>query len=750
MYSYQIIIAFIIIRLFSLPFIANALDSDRPHGIVSDNDQTIVTGDSLYTISGGTSAGHNLYYGFSKFHLHKGEQAIFTSGNDIENIIGSISGGESSWINGTISAGANLYLLNPSGFIFGPDSVFDLTGSLLVSTSDRLLFSDQTYFSASPGLLDNYPDSQPVGVAFTENCSFSPIIIENASLEMNAGQNLTLIGGESYPASLITNLQEASPGIRIQDTHIQAPGGSIQIASISSPGDLRLDYFQTSEQTIETPGNIIISGDKVIQTGGQQVEDSGHIYIFGGLFYGDNTDLSTASKGDSGNIHINVKSMVFNNGCRLDSQSYGNGDGGDIQLKISEQLNMSESAIQTNVTSNDSGNAGDVEIRALNMRFDNASLIATETSGSGYAGKINLIAQNNITITGGSEILSKSRKNATGDAGHIILNASHIQMNASALISADTDGAGNAGEINIQGNELSLADQSIVSSSSNNARQGGNAGNIDIQLSKLLVMDGQETSIQTKSYGQGAAGRIDIVSQDVFLDHGANISSSGTGSEYNAGDAGTINIFADNAIRLKDHSQLSTLSKYAGGGTVNVQSGRLLYLSDSTINTSVLQGWQSGGDISLKSQVMILDDSTIHAQAENGPGGNIQIQSQQLLEASGNTISASSRLGIDGRVDIEQPTSDISMDVSQLPDQFLDDRARLADICAARFHNNVSIFSLEGKGALPSAYNDWIPGSEITYERPDIQFQHIPDRSQYLDPLCPFTDNETIEENSSE
>jgi len=750
MHSYQTILTIIILHLLTLPFIANALDSDRPHGIESDNEQTIVTGDSIYTISGGTSSGHNLYYGFSKFHLHKGEQATFTSGNGIENIIGRISGGKSSWINGTISADADLYLLNPSGFIFGPDTVLDLTGSLLVSTSDRLLFNDQTYFSATPDLLENYPDSQPVGVEFTENCSFSPIIINSARLEMNANQNLSLIGGESHPASLINHLQDSSPGIQIQDTHIQAPGGTIQIASISSPGAIRLNYWQTSEQTIETPGNIMISGDKLFQTGGQQIEDSGHIFIFGGLFYGDNTDFSTASKGDSGDIRINAKNMVLKNSSRLDSQSYGNGDGGDIQLNLSGQLNMSESTIQTNVTSNDSGNAGDVEIRAQNMQFDDASLIATETSGIGYAGKINLIAQNNITITGGSEILSKSRNNATGNAGSIILDAPHIQMNTSALISADTDGTGDAGEIEIQGIKLSLAGKSTISSSSNNARQGGNAGNIELQLSQLLLMDGQETSIQTKSYGQGAAGRIDITSQNVFLDHGANISSSGTGSEANAGDAGTINIFADNSIRLRDHSQLATLSKYAGGGTVNVQSGQLLYLSDSTINTSVLQGWRSGGDIFLKSQVMILDDSTIHAQAENGPGGNILIQSQQLLEASGNTISASSRLGIDGRVDIEQPTSDISMDVSQLPDQFLDDRARLADVCAARFHNNVSIFSLEGKGALPTAYNDWIPGSEITYERPDIQFQHIPDRSQYLDPLCPFTDNETKEENSSE
>jgi len=735
--------------LIFLPQPASALDSGQPHGIISDNDQTIVTGNSIYTISGGTSSGKNLFHGFSKFNLHKNEQAIFTSESGIENIIGTISGGESSWVNGKITAGANLYLLNPSGFIFGPDTVFDLTGSLLVSTSDRLLFDDNSFISATPGIVSSYPDSQPVGVEFTEDCYLSPIIFDNATIQMNASQNLTLIGGDSDPASLISNIQDSSPGITIDNSHIQSPGGSIQIASVSSPGTIRLDYFKTSEQTIETSGNIFVSGDKIIQTGGEQVEDSGHIYIFGGLFYGEETDFSTASTGDSGDIHIHADQMTLKNGCRLDSQSYGNGDGGDIRLTVSNQLDMSESTIQTNVTANNSGNAGFVEISAKNMRIDNASLIATETSGMGYAGQIQLNAQNNIILTGGSEILSKSREKASGDAGNILLNAAHIQMNTSAFISADTDGTGNAGHITIHGTDLSLSDKSIITSSSNSSRQGGNAGNIDILLSQSLRMDGLQTAIQTTSNGKGTAGQIDISSQDVFMDHGARISSSGTGSENYAGDAGTINIFADNNIRLNNNSHLSTLSKYAGGGTVNVESGRLLYLSDSTINTSVLQGWGRGGDISLITQLMYLDRSTIHAKAENGPGGNIHIQSRQFLEASGNTISASSRLGIDGRVDIVQPTSDISMDVSQLPDQFLDNSARLADICAARFHNNKSIFSLEGKGALPTAYNDWIPGSEITYDRPDIQLQHIPDRSQYLDPLCPFTDNEK-QENSSE
>ncbi|ETR74694.1 MAG: hypothetical protein OMM_06182 [Candidatus Magnetoglobus multicellularis str. Araruama] len=729
------------LALFIFPIFAHALDVDRPHGIISDNDKTIVTGNSTFTISGGTEAGQNLFHGFSSFHLHKDEQAIFTHGNNINNIIGRISGGETSWINGKITAGANLYLLNPSGFIFGPNTVLDLTGSLLVSTSDRLLFQDHSIFSTSLGQSDTLPDSQPVGVEFTDNSPFSSIIIDNASLKMNANQNLTLIGGDSRPAASVS--RDTSFGIKIQRTHIQTNGGDIRLASVSSPGVIRLDSWQVSEKSMDIAGHIGVSNESMIQTG--QAETSGNIYIFGGLFYGDDAAFSTASTGHSGNIDIFAKNMVFHNNCRLDSQSYGNGDGGDIHLTITDQLDMSESAIQTNVTANDSGNAGYVEISAKNMVFDNASLIATETSGTGYGGQIRLVAHNNIQIIGGSEILSKAREQASGDAGHIMLNASHIQLHESALISADTDGIGNAGNVTIDATDLSLESQAMVSSSSNSPRQGGQAGKIHILLSNTLSLNGSKTAIETKSAGQGAAGSIDISAQNVFLDHQAHISSTGLGVETYAGDAGTINIHTKNTVRLDNNSELSTSSRFAGGGKIHVASGELLYFSESSINTSVLQGWGSGGDILLETQLMFTTGSIIHAKAENGPGGNIQIHSQQFLEGSGNTISASSRLGIDGRVDILRPTSDISMDVSQLPDQFLDDTARLSDICAARFHKNISVFSLEGRGALPTAYNDWIPGSEITYDRPDIQLQSIPNRSQYLDPLCPFTDDEKKE-----
>lgn len=741
----MIFIALIVTNFLLFPiFPANALDSGRPHGITANSLNTNVSGDNIYTISGGTLAGNNLFHGFSSFHLHEGEQAVFTGSNNIENIIARITGGETSWINGTIAseiANADLYLLNPSGFIFGPHAALDLSGSFHLSTSDRLVFENQEVFNASHNLSENFPEGQPVGYEYTADSSFSSIIIQGSQLHLKEGQDFTLIGGDIRPASLITGAYDASPGIKIQNTHIQAPAGTIRMASIASDGIFSFDN-PMSDQSISTAGNIVISDESFIQTGGEALSSSGHIFIYGGLFFGDNGILNTGSKGNSGDIDVYVQDMTLANNCRLDSQSYGNGDGGDIYLTIQNQLNVSETSIQTNSASNETGNAGHVNISAKNMIFDNASLISTDTSGAGNAGQIYLTSQEDILLKSGSEIRSEAWSSATGNAGDIHLNAPTITISQASLISADTEGKGHAGNINVIGSDLMLNQQSMISSSSNNHRQGGNAGIIDIRLSKDLNMTDSETAIQTLSTGQGSAGTIKISAHNVFLNKQARVTSSGLGDEYYAGDAGAINIYADNTIQLENDSSLSTSSRFAGGGQIDLKSKELIYLADSNINTSVSQGWGSGGDILLATQLMFTTQSTIEAKAENGPGGNIQIQTQQFLNASNNTITASSRLGIDGRVDIIQPTSDISMDVSQLPDHFLDAAAKLEDVCTARFHKNISIFSLEGRGALPNSYNDWIPGSEIVYDRPDIQLQHIPNSYEYLDDLCPFTEKE--------
>ena len=66
----------------------------------------------------GKQVGSNLFHSFGKFGLATNETAAFSGPATINNVIGRVTGGNPSSIDGTIKSsitGANLFLINPSG-----------------------------------------------------------------------------------------------------------------------------------------------------------------------------------------------------------------------------------------------------------------------------------------------------------------------------------------------------------------------------------------------------------------------------------------------------------------------------------------------------------------------------------------------------------------------------------------------------------------------------------------------------------
>ena len=75
---------------------------------------------AVTTIGGGVRAGDNLFHSFARFNLGPGDIARWTASDatTIRNVINRVTGGERSFIAGTIDAsafpGADFFFLNPS------------------------------------------------------------------------------------------------------------------------------------------------------------------------------------------------------------------------------------------------------------------------------------------------------------------------------------------------------------------------------------------------------------------------------------------------------------------------------------------------------------------------------------------------------------------------------------------------------------------------------------------------------------
>ena len=151
-----------------------------------------------YTISDrmGQSRGSNLFHSFGYFNLSQGESATFTWPTTITNILARITGGQPLTIDGTIRSEiprAHLYLLNPSGIMFGPNASLDVSGSFHASTADYLRLADGARFVARLGETSTLSVAPPVAFGFSGPPA--ALAISGSALEVPAGQRLSLGGG---------------------------------------------------------------------------------------------------------------------------------------------------------------------------------------------------------------------------------------------------------------------------------------------------------------------------------------------------------------------------------------------------------------------------------------------------------------------------------------------------------------------------------------------------------------------------
>ena len=146
-------------------------------------------------------------------------------------------------------------------------------------------------------------------------------------------------------------------------------------------------------------------------------------------------------------------------------------------------------------------------------------------------------------------------------------------------------------------------------------------------------------------------------------------------------------------------SSITTEAKQASGGDINLQAIDRIRLLDSTLSASVSDGPGGGGNISIDPKLVLFQNSTVLAKADQGTGGRIAIRADSFVSDANTVVNADAGRGVNGTVTIQSPTSNLSGTVGQL----------VSKLARPRYSCRTAVLPWQGANRVPFFSPDGIP-----------------------------------------
>jgi filamentous hemagglutinin family protein len=698
-------------------------------------------------IDGGTTAGTNLFHSFENFSVPTGITAFFNNALRIENIITRITGGKVSTINGLIRAngGANLFLLNPSGILFGPNASLNIGGSFLATTANSIQFADGVDFSAinvaaTPLLtvsvpiglqMGNNPGEirvQGTGHRLTLPNTFAPLIGAGASstgLQVLPDKTLALVGGNvSLEGGILSarqghielgsakdgvvNLKPIAQGWRLYYSNLQRFGTlrlsqqALVDASGLGGGEIQLQAAQVSL----TEGSLLLMQNQGFQSTGQiAVNATESVQVLGttpqGTF-GSSIHSETLGIGKSADIAITTQRLTAQNGGKISTRTFTPGASGNVSINVAQAVtvagfspivSLTQSTIETNTLGPGQGGALSVSTDQLTLLDGGA--VSTFSAGSGSGGEVSINVSGLIDVAGVSPNSRPSSLGSSalrfGNAGNATINTRRLVVREGGVVSSSTLAAGEAGNIVVNASEsveISGIDPIFRNIPSSINSSGLPANPVVQQVLNLPPLTGN-------------SGNAIINTPQLTVTNGGLVTVRNSGT----GDAGNLQLNAGN-ILLDTQGAIAATTASGEGGNIIVQADTLLLRRNSALTTTA-DGTGNGGNITLDVPIIVgLENSDIAANALQGAGGNIQISTQGIFGPEFRTestpesdITASSRFGVSGNVSISTPDIQPDATLVELPANLIDPQTQVTSGCDIAANNR---FVATGRGGLPS------------------------------------------------
>jgi filamentous hemagglutinin family protein len=635
-----------------LPKPASALGA----GIASDGSLgsgAVSYGNSTYSIpaSVGRQVGGNLFESFSRFNLLQGEIADFQGPSGVHNILARITGGSASSVNGTIQAdipGADLFLLNPAGVLFGRNARLQVNGAFTVSTADNVDLAQNGEFLASLGSGTLLTPGAVSGFGFL-GANPAPVSFSGSQLRVPSGTGLNVIAGDVTLAGPTGDA--AGTG-----ASLSAPGGVLNVFSAASPGEVPFRLTAAAGAAgFATLGTVSLRDGSAISIDGS---GGGQLVIRAGTVRLNDASVNAVNSGSTpgGDITIHaIGTLSVLNGALVQGTTQGSGSGGNLSVQaaavdVSGTHGTTGSEVRVRADSG-TGDAGLLSVRAAKVTLSDGGFLSGSSDSAGNGGNLTLDTDT-LTITGSASGIFDSAY-ASGDAGKITLDANkRISITAGAGIFANAEASGVGGDLTIHAGSLYIggaAAPTAYTGISDQSSEGatGVAGDVLIDVSRgLEIRAGGEISASTFSSRQ--AGNLTIQTSYLSVNGTGTPGAEPTGvfdqagvgeSNDMGGDGGDLRIVARHTLILKGGGLISSDTFSAGhAGDIFVSAPDVLLVGK---NPSVFTGISAdtrvgatgaGGNIAVAAgKLSIIGGAEIAANTFSaGKAGNLTVRAQSL------------------------------------------------------------------------------------------------------------------------
>lgn len=545
----------------------------------------------------------------------------------------------------------------------------------------------------------------------------------SGEVDIALGGTLSLDNGSSIDTSTLSS--GAAGMIRVRSAGISLDGAS-QISSNALDGSGNAGVLD-----LLTTGALELRNDSSLRSTTATAGDGGAIRVGAAsiLLDGGSTISSLASassSGRGGSVAVQTPgTLTMRAASSVVAIGAGSGGAGNVQISAGS-LSMDDLAnISTVAAPGSSGDAGRVEVSADGaVALANGAFISSDTFGRGSAGRVDVRAHD-LEVGRLSFVTSGANVGSEGPAGRVTVQLDgELRVVDGGLIQSSTAGAGSAGAVTVEAARVTVEGLASTIAATARAGSSGQVGNIDIRASEAIrIVDGGIVAISNGATVADARPRtptsLSLAAPDIAIERGL-VSADSSGNVA----ASDVVLSAGRRLQL-DGSAVTTSANAGNGGAIHIASGEAMTVRQSLVRTSVFGTTGNGGDIDIRSGMLLLDTGFIQANtaARNASGGLVRIAADALI-ASGNTlflggdqpfafdpgvfgfnvIQAAAPTGVSGVIDLVSPVLDLSGSLRVLRADVVDAGGLGRSLCQTSAGSSLA---LGGRGGLPASSRSW-------------------------------------------